>query len=283
MWVSRFLTSNQSKGPKMSLIPLVDKLLEGHKIPLAEYLLGLLYNAITNLQKSWFEGSPKNVSGPLWFLRLWGAYQFKDFLGLTIPPMTDPVFSCTLANIKFPSYSLDRYLKFFMSITPGEGPNPGWHYDYRRLPQICFQTMANLNAKQPLLRAEARIWSRFLTARLLFPGGTYPQSSSDPLVHLTVEYNPHFFAVSFGLSQGLPRVLRHGEVNAENIRLVKNQTLVDLGSHTIRAFDLTVALRRSFTKWWTSKARPKLFPDPLAMISRAVRPPGWYLPFSLLN
>ena len=81
--------------------------------------------------------------------------------------------------------------------------------------------------------------------------------------------------MTFGLSQGLPRVLRYDEVNANNIRIVKNQTLVDLGSHTVRAFDVTRSPKSSFVRWWTNKACPRLFPDRSAMISRAVRPPGW--------
>ena len=283
LWVSRYLTSNQSKGPKLGLLPLVDRLLDGHRVPLAEHLLGLLYNTITNLQQSWFkEGmSPKNVSGPLWFLRLWGAFRFRNFLGLDIPAITDPSFARTLASVKFP-YSLDKYIKFFMSTSTRNGPNPLWHYDYKRLPQVCFQTMANLD-RQALPQGEARVWSRFLTARLLFPGGTYPQSSSDPLVNLTVAYNPHFFAVSFGLSQSLPRVLRHPKIHADNIRLVKNQTRVGMSSHSIKAFDISGTLRPNFTKWWNIKALPKLFPDPSTMISRAVRPAGRYLFFILIN
>jgi hypothetical protein len=91
MWLDKFIFCGRSVGPTFVYLSAAERLANGHRFPLGQYLLGSVYHLLHQVTEKLLLGeSIDNLGGPWWFINMWlNAHMHKhlqwDFFAQQFP------------------------------------------------------------------------------------------------------------------------------------------------------------------------------------------------------
>jgi len=85
MWLDKFVFCGRSAGPTSVYLSATEKLANGGRFPLGQYLLGSVYHLPHQVAEKLLLGQPiSNLGGPWWFINMWLSVHMHKRLGFDL-------------------------------------------------------------------------------------------------------------------------------------------------------------------------------------------------------
>jgi len=85
MWLDKFVFYGRSVGPTSVYLSVAERLADGSRFPLGQYLLGSVYHLLHQVAEKLLLGQPiSNLGGPWWFINMWLSVHMQKGLGFDL-------------------------------------------------------------------------------------------------------------------------------------------------------------------------------------------------------